>query len=136
CTLWIIEVMGDIDVTKLEIRIARRDVLAAPVYAARHGIDAGIAGFGRVEILRQRHGHATDAGTDIEHARVGAKSAFANEVSEKLRADGAIIAIADEYAVRVGRRQKTVLQNRLHQPVDLRIGCCWFGFRFWLFQRY
>src|SRR5690606_30094244 len=109
----------DIDVTKLEIRVARRDVLAAPVDTARHGIDAGIAGFGRVEILRQRHGHASDAGTDVKHAGVGPKSALANEVSEELRADGAIIAIANEYAVRVGRRQKTVLQNRLHQPVDL-----------------
>src|SRR5690606_14672733 len=96
----------------------------------------GIAGFGRVEILRQRHGHASDAGTDVKHAGVGPKSALANEVSEELRADGAIIAIANEYAVRVGRRQKTVLQNRLHQPVDLRIRYCWFGFRFWLFQRY
>src|SRR5690606_29613100 len=47
-----------------------------------------------------------------------------------------IISIADEHAVRIGGGQKTVRQNRLHQPVDLCIRYCWFGFRFWLFQRY
>ena len=51
-SFWIIKIMGNVEMTELEIGIARSDVLAAPVNATDHRINTGIACLRRVEILR------------------------------------------------------------------------------------
>ncbi len=104
--------------TERKIRINRRDHSIAPVDAVGDNVETGIgtptgASFaGRVEIHRQRQGHAADATTDFQHTLGRQQSAEINEVTQKLAANGEEIAIADKVAILRRCRNEPIALDR------------------------
>src|SRR5436190_1342937 len=63
----------NLGVMKAEVRMLRSDVAPAPDDKAAHDIKAVVASV-LIENVRQRNGHTTDAGADIEHTVRGTKA--------------------------------------------------------------
>ena len=116
--LGVVELVRDVEPLERKVGIDRGDETPAPGDAALDRIEAAVASLLHIQILGERNGHAANAAADVEHAVFRPQAAEADEMAQKLRADGPEISVADEHAARFRLRQKAVAQDSLHQPMD------------------
>src|SRR6185437_12396638 len=116
--LGIVELVRNVEPLERKIGIDGGDETPAPGDAALDRVEPVVASLLHIQILGERNGHAANAAADVEHAVFRPQAAQADEMAQKLRADGPEIAVPDEHAARIRLRQKAVAQDRLHQPAD------------------